>query len=171
MEYFTLKEFTKSDTATKLGIPNEPNKEQVRNIECLVESILDPLREEYGKPIVVSSGFRCKKLNHAIGGALTSQHCKGQAADIVATSNKELKRLFLLVLYLDLPFDQLIYERGQWMHVSYKEGGVNRHQILTFDGKSYYYCNDETLWNVICGEPLPIRYKKDELPYGGCSYK
>jgi uncharacterized protein YcbK (DUF882 family) len=74
MKYFTIKELTKSGTALRHGINNTPDKKSLRNLEKLIDFILDPLREAYGKPIVVSSGYRCEKLNRIVGGAKTSQH-------------------------------------------------------------------------------------------------
>lgn len=127
MKHFKLKEFTKSSTATRLGISNVPNKEQVDNLEKLVDNILDPLREAYGKPIIITSGFRNDAVNKAVGGAKNSQHAKGQAADIKTVSDtvQENKKLFNLIIELDLPFDQLINENNyNWVHVSFS----NRHR-------------------------------------------
>lgn len=131
MKYFTLKEMTKSDTAVRRRISNIPNEQEKQNIYQLVEKILDPLREAYGKPIVVSSGFRCEKLNTAVGGSKTSQHKTGQAADIrsLEDTREENKKLFDLIKKLNLPFDQLINEYDyDWVHVSYSDR--NRKQIL-----------------------------------------
>jgi len=84
MKYFTISEFLKSDTALKMRLWNGANKEIEENIRALVENILDPLRERYGHPIYVTSGYRCPKLNNAVNGAPNSQHMRGEAADIVA---------------------------------------------------------------------------------------
>ena len=132
MVYFTMGEFIRSDTAAKLGIDNRCKMEHVPNIKALVANVLDPLRKAYGKPIRITSGFRCPKLNKAVGGSPTSQHMKGMAADIVGTPNTvaENTRLFYLIQSLELPFDQLIDEKGmKWVHVSFclKK---NRHQVL-----------------------------------------
>lgn len=122
MKYFTIKELCKSSTATQLGIDNTPNSEIVNNLKQLVEHILDPLRERYGKPIYVNSGYRCPALNKAVGGSKTSSHQYGLAADITAGSPKENKILFELIQELDLPFQQLIDEKNfQWIHVSFSE--------------------------------------------------
>lgn len=131
MKYFTIKELTKSASATRLGFDNKPNKQQERNLINLVDNILDPLREKYGKPIIVTSGFRSEKLNRAIGGVKTSQHLTGEAADIrtVEDTPEENKKLFDLAQELDLPFDQLINEYNyDWIHISYSN--KNRKQIL-----------------------------------------
>ena len=131
MKYFALKEFVKSNTAARLGIDNSPNEEVKKNLEELAENILDPLRERYGKPIIVTSGYRCGKLNKAVGGAVKSQHMTGEAADIrsVDDSKEENKRIFDLILEMKLPFDQLINEHNyDWVHVSY--GERNRRMVL-----------------------------------------
>ena len=112
MKYFSYEELTKSITAKNKGIDNTPSIEIKKNLKALVDNILDPLREAYGKPITVTSGYRCPKLNTAVKGAKNSQHIKGQAADIngVKDLRDENKKLFDLVLKLKLPFDQLIDE-------------------------------------------------------------
>lgn len=131
MKYFTLRELTKSETAIKLGISNTPDKKQQQNLKKLVEFILDPLREAYGKPIVVTSGYRCDKLNTILGGAKTSQHKLGEAVDIRSLEDtpEENKKIFDLIQELNLPFDQLINEYNyDWVHVSHSN--ENRKQIL-----------------------------------------
>lgn len=129
MKYFTIKELCKSSTAIQKGINNTPNSEIVNNLKQLVDCILDPLRERYGKPITVNSGYRCPALNKAVNGSKTSQHVKGLAADITAGSPKENKVLFQLAQELDLPFDQLIDEKKfRWVHISFSE--KPRKQIL-----------------------------------------
>lgn len=131
MKYFTIDELTKSDTAQSKGIKNIPSKQEEQNLISLIENILDPLREAYGKPIIVTSGFRCKELNKVVGGANTSQHLTGQAADIrsVEDTIQENKKLFDLIQSLKLPFDQLIDEYNlNWVHVSYSNR--NRRQVL-----------------------------------------
>ena len=122
MKHFTFQELTKSATAKRKGIDNSPSMQVRANLAALVENVLDPLREAYGKPIVVTSGYRCEKLNRAVGGAASSQHVKGQAADIrsVQDTPEENKNLFDLIVKLGLPFDQLINEYGyDGVHVSY----------------------------------------------------
>ena len=131
MKWFALKEFVKSNTAARLGINNNPSEDVKKNIELLVEKILDPLRERFGKPIIVTSGYRCKELNKAVGGAAKSQHMSGEAADIrtVEDSKSANKELFNLIIELGLPFDQLINEHDyDWVHVSYSKR--NRRMIL-----------------------------------------
>ena len=131
MKYFSLGELTFSPTATRRGIENRPDYVQRAALEALVHNILDPLREAYGRPIVVNSGFRCKKLNSIVGGAAASQHCKGEAADIRTLENTREGnyRLFQLIQKLNLPFDQLIDEHNYaWVHVSFSSR--HRRQIL-----------------------------------------
>lgn len=131
MKYFTLNELIKSDTARRSKINNTPNKQEENNLIALVENILDPLREAYGKPIIVTSGFRCERLNKLVNGSKTSQHRTGQAADIrtVEDTVEENKKLFDLAQELNLPFDQLIDEYNfDWVHISYSPR--NRKQIL-----------------------------------------
>ena len=138
MQYFTLEELTRSQTAKEKGIDNTPTDEQIKNLVQLVEHVLDPLRTAYGKPINVTSGFRCKELNKAIGGSETSQHTKGEAADIVPKERKDLKSLFRLILTENLPFDHLIFERCTWIHVSMRGNKqFQRGEILTYDGEKY----------------------------------
>lgn len=122
MKYFTVNELCKSSTATKKGIVNVPSAEERANLEALIANVLDPLREAWGKPIVVNSGFRCERLNKAVGGAAGSQHKTGEAADIEAVTRDpaDNRRLFELVLKLGLPFDQMINEFGyDWVHISF----------------------------------------------------
>ena len=130
-KYFSIAELTKSETANKRKINNKPTKEVENCLNQLIDNILDPLREAYGQPIIVSSGYRCPELNKAVGGAKTSQHTLGQAADIHTESNSKEsnKQLFELIKQLKLPFDQLINEYNySWIHVSYSNR--NRRQIL-----------------------------------------
>ena len=112
MKYFTIAELCKSDTADRKGIDNRCKKEHVANLTALVDNVLDPLREAYGKPITVNSGFRSPALNKAVGGSATSDHMQGRAADITGGSPAENKKLFNLVQSLGLPFDQLIDEKN-----------------------------------------------------------
>ena len=124
---------TKSATAQRKGIKSQfkPNDEIKRSLTALIENVLDPLREAYGRPIIVTSGYRCEKLNKAVGGAASSQHVKGEAADIrsVQDTPEENKKLFDLIVKLGLPFDQLINEYNyDWVHVSF--GARHRRQKL-----------------------------------------
>lgn len=129
MKYFTIEEMTKSSIAKANGIDNTPSDEGVLNLQKLIEAVLDPLREWYGKPIRVNSGYRCEALNEAVGGSDTSQHRLGEAADITVGTKKGNKKLFEYIKD-NLPFDQLINESNfSWVHVSYREGRL-RKQVL-----------------------------------------
>lgn len=151
---FTLSELTRSETAISLHIDNEPGTIPLMNLKKLCENILQPLRNVYGKPIIVNSGYRSPALNAAIKGARNSQHMLGQAVDITARHTipkgsasaanasgkgsdaaanydyrEENRYLYHLILALKLPFDQLIDEKNfSWLHVSF--GPRNRRQVL-----------------------------------------
>lgn len=130
MKHFTIKELCDSDTARRRNIKNDPTAEIEKNLTALVDNVLDPLREAWGKPITVNSGYRCPALNRAVRGSVTSDHIKGFAADITAGTRAENKKLFQMILDLGLPFKQLIDERNySWVHVSYDPNNL-RHQIL-----------------------------------------
>lgn len=150
MKYFTINELTHSDTAVKLKLDNTPSKDVIYNLTKLVDTILDPLRELYGKPIRISSGYRSEKVNKAVGGSSTSQHrCleRSAAADICvinkdgSVNTTETRKLYDIIVNNKLPFDQIILEKGtktnpQWIHVSYDESR-SRRQKLYYNGKSY----------------------------------
>jgi hypothetical protein len=130
MRYFKLIEFTASATSRELDIDNTPSKEAIENIEALVSKVLDPLREAFGKPVYVKSGYRSVDLNMAVGGVKNSQHLKGEAADITANSREDNQWLFEYIRD-NLPFDQLIDEYNySWVHVSVKADGCNRRDII-----------------------------------------
>lgn len=143
MKYFTVNELTKSITATRLGIDNAPSAAIVQNLNYLVDNVLDPLREAWGKPIRVSSGYRCPKLNTAIGGAKGSQHMKGQAADITSIHDgpAENKKLLELLLKSGITYDQVINEypdaqnRPNWIHVSFNIAGNRMKKTTCIKGK------------------------------------
>lgn len=129
MKYFTINELCKSSTATQKGINNSPSKEVQQKLAGLIDNVLDPVRELYGGPIIVNSGYRCPLLNHAIGGAKNSQHITGEAADITTGSKDKNRILFDKISKSGIMFDQLIDESNySWIHVSY--GPRNRKQIL-----------------------------------------
>lgn len=130
MKYFTIEELCRSETARIRGIDNTPTEEVRKNLMALVDNVLDPLREWYGKPIYVNSGYRCPALNKAVGGVANSQHLTGQAADIDVNDRAENRRL-MKHIEDSLDFDQLIWENGgAWVHVSYRPDGRNRRQVL-----------------------------------------
>ena len=133
-EHFLLAEFTRSESAKRHGVSNDPTPEHLENIKLLCKNVLEPIRAKFG-PLNISSGYRSKVLNHYIGGSLSSQHCEGKAADIDqdgmgGASNTELFHW----IKDNIDFDQMIWEFGDnnkpdWVHVSYN-GAKNRKQIL-----------------------------------------
>lgn len=130
MKYFTIGELCASSTADARGIKNTPMLQEAGNLKALADNVLDPVREWYGKPIYVNSGYRCPQLNRMVGGKPTSQHLKGEAADITAGSKEENRKLFAYIR-ANLTFDQLIDEKNfSWVHVSFKRNGENRKQII-----------------------------------------
>jgi hypothetical protein len=140
----TLQELIHSNTAKAKGIDNSPTNEHLRNLIEIANNIFQPLRDGIGKPIRISSGYRSEKLNKAVGGSKTSQHNKGQALDLVATTGFTNKDIFDYIKN-NLEFDQMIWEFGtdknpDWVHVSYNKG-KNRKQVLKAikkDGKTLY---------------------------------
>ena len=130
MKHFTISELLHSDTALKHKLWNGAPKEAEENLRALVDEVLDPLREAYGKPIRVSSGYRCPQLNRLVGGSLNSQHMRGEAADIQPVIGKESDLDTLVrILIANGKFDQLILY-PTFIHVSYKRLGWNRKKIL-----------------------------------------
>lgn len=124
---FDWKEFEKSDTASRLHIVNVINDWEVRdNIKALVEDVLQPLRDKWGGPLFINSGYRSKELNEAVGGVETSQHRKGQAADVGVTDPYALAKL---AKRMRLPYDQMIVYPS-FVHFSHKADGENRGQVL-----------------------------------------
>lgn len=132
-EHFTLEELCRSQVAVCLGIDNEPKREDIiANLKRLAFHTLEAVRIlNDNKPITITSGYRCKALNRAVGGVATSQHQNGCAADFVVGSAAENRILFdKIKSSSSVPFDQLILEpKAGWIHISYVEGG-NRFQII-----------------------------------------
>ena len=129
MKYFTIQELTASATALREGIDNRPSKCAYHLLHVLVDQLLDPIREAWGEPIVVSSGYRCKQLNTLVGGAKYSHHILGCAADIIAGNRADHRRLFRLIVKMQqegrIKFTQLILEgNGRWIHISYVPGNL-----------------------------------------------
>ena len=130
---FSMEELVASDTARMKGIDNTPDKEVEARLVQLAQQVLQPLRNSYGKPIKISSGYRCQALNKAIGGVSTSQHLKGEAVDI-NNGQIENKKLFLLASKMikegEITVGQLIDEKGyKWLHISLPDN-KHRNQIL-----------------------------------------
>jgi zinc D-Ala-D-Ala carboxypeptidase len=131
----SLREVTKSQTALQLGIKNDPSKEEVHNLKDIAENVFQPIRDHFNVPIAVTSGYRSKKLNQAIGGSKTSEHMSGCALDLDAdvhggVTNKEIFEF----IKKNLEFNQLIWEFGDdnnpdWVHVSFDKGN-NKKRVL-----------------------------------------
>lgn len=127
-KYFTIDELCRSDTARRLHINNTPPPEVITRLDALIENLLDPIREAWGKPIKVNSGYRCPKLNKAVGGVGNSQHLYGEAADIT-TGTKDGNKALYEFIRKNYVFDQLIDEKNySWVHVSFRM--VNRNQAF-----------------------------------------
>tara|TARA_R110002020_G_scaffold189352_2_gene388309 strand:- start:1451 stop:1909 length:459 start_codon:yes stop_codon:yes gene_type:complete len=142
----SLSEVLVSQTAKRLGLSNEPTKEHLENLGVTASKIFQPIRDYFKVPIYVSSGYRSKELNKAIGGAKTSQHMKGEALDLDADVYGVITNSDIFNYIKDnLEFDQLIWEFGDdnnpnWVHVSFSEG-KNRMKVMNAykkDGRTYY---------------------------------
>lgn len=130
-EHFTLNEFVRSETATNKHIDNTPSQEVVDNLRALCRNVLEPARVAFGSPIYITSGYRCPALNKAVGGKPTSQHLRGEAADLQVRGVKNLRKLYNAIKDHGV-FDQLLYESNgmtKWIHVSYTSYG-NRRQAI-----------------------------------------
>ena len=143
---FTLKELTKSETATRLGLDNTPNDEALENLKLLCEKVLQPVRDHFGKSVTVNSGYRSPESNAAVGGSRTSDHCKGQACDleIDGIPNPELAQWIMD----NLEYTQLILEfytpggdpNAGWVHVSYDPNNLKKQELTAVKvaGKTQY---------------------------------
>lgn len=135
MKNFKLSEFFVSSTADKNGIKNEPSLDSratiERNINLLVDNVLDPIRDKFCAPVIITSGYRCPQVNKLVGGANNSQHMSGCAADFhIKGFTYLMMRQVFLNIYDTMDFDQLIYYRSKnIIHVSYVENG-NRHEAF-----------------------------------------
>ena len=145
-KHISYKEGVYSTTATRRGIDNTPNNEQLDNMELVADEVFEPLREWVDGPIKINSFFRCPELNTAIGGSSKSQHCKGQAVDIDDTFGKVTNAEMYHFIKENLDFDQMIWEFGDddnpdWVHVSYVSLKNNRNRCLKAyreNGKTKY---------------------------------
>ena len=145
-KHISEREGVYSTTATRKGIDNIPNSDQLNNMRLLAEEVFEPLRTYVGGPIKINSFFRCPELNTAIGGSGKSQHCKGQAIDIDDTYGKMTNAEMYRWIKDNLDFDQMIWEFGDddnpnWIHVSYVSVEENRNRCLRAirkNGKTSY---------------------------------
>ena len=132
----TLHEMTRSEMAKRKGVSNEPTEEHIANMIVLAEKIFQPIREHFGVPIYISSGYRSAALNKKIGGVKNSQHLTGEAMDIDMDGHPHISNVQVFnYIRENLIFDQLIWEYGNnsnpdWIHVSYSTSGANRRQVL-----------------------------------------
>ena len=134
-DHISYREGVYSITATRLGLNNTPNDEQLANMELVAEEVFEPLRSYVGGPIKINSFFRGPELNKAIGGSSKSQHCKGQAIDIDDTFGRATNAEMYHFIKKHLDFDQMIWEFGDednpdWVHVSYVSSDKNRNRCL-----------------------------------------
>jgi hypothetical protein len=142
----SLAEVTRSETAKRRGISNMPTAEHIENFKKLAANIFQPIREHFGKPIIISSGYRSAELNKAIGGSLSSQHCSGEAIDIDMDGTDITNAQIFNYIKENLNFDQMIWEFGtdtnpDWVHVSFASNRSQRKQILVakkVNGKTTY---------------------------------
>lgn len=147
-ENFYLDEFTVSQVAVRHGYMNDPNEKQIANLRLLCVNVLQPLREIINVPISINSGFRCFDVNVAVGGKNNSQHLEGKAADFIIPALKLID--VLSIVLQNLPFDQLIYEYGRWIHVSWN-GEKNRNEVLQSKkvyGKTVYEKFERQAWSL-----------------------
>lgn len=131
--HFQLEEFTRSETAKRLKIDNTPTNEEVKNLQVLCIYLLEPLRNYLGRPIIITSGYRSAKLNKAVGGATSSYHIRGMAADIRIASVDEAKKAGDFLVKLD-KLDQVILEvrhNAMWLHIGWAL--FPRHEFFTID--------------------------------------
>jgi len=143
-KHLTLAELTYSETANKLGIVNVPNQLQTENLKTLALKVFEPVREHFGVPIHISSGYRIMNLNQALKGSITSQHCRGEAIDIDMKGDKVSNSQIFHWIKDNLKYDQLIWEFGDkknpdWVHVSYtKENRQQTLRAVKVNGRTQY---------------------------------
>lgn len=123
-ENFMLSEFTRSETAIRKYLPNEPGPHHVENLKLLCKHVLQPLRDKLG-PVIILSGYRSRPVNTAIGGSPNSQHMQGQAADI-RVLGKSVEEVTEWIKANVKKYDQLIHEFGEWTHVSYDKDNLRK---------------------------------------------
>lgn len=150
MKYFTFREFERSETAVRLKIDNRMPELAEAHVVELVDILLDPLREAWGGPLTVTSGYRCPELNRAVGGSATSAHLAGWAADLVPEDRERTDEFIKFAIgripAAGLPFDQLIDERSggsRWLHVGIRNlGSKQRRQVMRYENGKYYIVNE-----------------------------
>ena len=138
MKYFTIEELCQSETAEKYKIDNTPSEEIKKNLETLVDCLLDPLREAWGSPIIINSGYKCPILNKAVGGSKTSSHMSGWSVDMRPKNGKMEEFKKFVVQFIKTRFwDQCILEKSgdvEWVHLSlYNNSGKQRKMIFSIE--------------------------------------
>jgi zinc D-Ala-D-Ala carboxypeptidase len=130
-EHLSLSEVIRSESAKRNGISNMPTPEHIENFKILATKVFEPIREHFGVPIRISSGYRSKELNKCVGGSTTSQHSSGEAIDIDQDQTTITNKQVFDYIRDNLTFDQLINEFDySWVHVSYKANGKQRGEVL-----------------------------------------
>ena len=136
---FTYEELCHSGVAERKGLRNRPKTKEeervvIENLKALCMEVLQPLRDYLEKPVVISSGYRSEEVNRAVGGVKGSQHLRGEATDLHVENTEHLLKIMHFIME-ETDFDQLIWEKNkagtQWVHVSYRRNGVNKHQVLS----------------------------------------
>ncbi len=136
--HFTLAEMTRSETASRRGIANVPGPAVIKALELLCVNVLEPVRAHYGLPVIVTSGYRSPKVNAAIGGSSTSQHCFGMAADFTVAGVRNID--VAQWMQRRLKYDQLIYEFGEsgWVHCSWNSHRLRNMELTARHGHAGY---------------------------------
>ena len=141
-EHFSIEEFERSETAKKRGIDNTVPNRLLPNIQALCENVLEPLRQHFDEPVYISSGYRCPALNKAVHGAVSSQHMKGEAADIYIKNQEMPLKAVCDWMIKNLSFDQIIWETrpngSKWIHVSYVSMAKNRKKAMRCEDGTQY---------------------------------
>lgn len=137
---FALPEFTRSEMARRNQVYNLPRDvSEIANLKALCDRVLEPVRALFGRPVIITSGYRSAALNRLVGGAADSQHLYGEAADFIVAGLRTFDVALTLANHPDLPFDQLIYETrlradgraNHWVHISHRRLGPNRAEVLS----------------------------------------
>lgn len=145
-KHLSLAEVIRSESAKRLGLSNMPTPQHIENFKKLAENVFEPLRAHFKRPIHISSGYRSQALNAAIGGSLSSQHCKGEALDLDMDGTEITNKQIFDYIKDHIHFDQMIWEFGNknnpdWVHVSYSSSRTQRGEILRaakLNGKTVY---------------------------------
>ena len=127
--HFTLEEFTFSQTASRKGIDNTPDKDALENLQFLAER-MENVRELLGSAIHISSGYRCLKLNNILGSKPSSQHTQGLACDFIANKYGTPNDIVFCIVSSDIPYDQIIVEYDRWVHISFSKDKPRKEALI-----------------------------------------